>query len=148
MEMEQEQVEPIPGSDQIMLLASNTNCGEVDIRDDYLVSTKYLVRYDGTMEMYATYHLSGDTEHQIETMNDSDYCLLYNWLKNEFVEYTYQVDSCDGDDWSFTYYDEDGTELYRFSGYIYGSDLLDARIARLLVNYLYGYQEENNESSD
>lgn len=132
-------VEKITDSDQIMFEAVEKNWGEVNFAEDYWCSTSYVVYYDGTIQIFDTYNLSGE-KNLVETeMTDEDYSYFRNLLENEIIDYEYSTDACDGESWEMNYYDTEGNNIWDYHGYIYDSDLLENEVVGTLQNY----NEEN-----
>lgn len=113
-------------NDGLMFVVRNYNCGEVSDTDDYWASTTYSIYYDGTIENENEHHLSGLSKIEA-TLSDDDYKTIYKFASEESKSNKFdgiEVPACDGDGWSFTYYDTDGNETRIYSGYTYGIEEL------------------------
>lgn len=115
---------------EIMFTSKQSNWGEVYSLDDYYCYTTWDVYYDGTVEMYTFYHISGYTDKSIWELSDDEYKELTKLLNGKFQK-EYNVEACDGDNLDMTYFDKKGREIHQFSGYIYGVKALE-RIQEIL----------------
>ncbi len=108
----------------LMFSARNGNSGETCKTDDYWSYTRYEVSYDGTLTCVVSYNLSGIASESVG-LSDADYMKIYDFAYNAYVDdlYSdYKEDACDGESWSFTYYDSDEESHVLYSGYTYGND--------------------------
>lgn len=108
-----------------LFTASNDNWGETDISEDYWSSSYWTVYYDGTVEYYEVYNLSGETSHVTWELSHEDYEKLCRNLQGRFLKCDQGVDACDGEGWSMTYYGTDGEKIHNFFGYMYGIPVLE-----------------------
>ena len=108
-----------------MLSARCSNWGEESLDDDFWADTQWTVYYDGTVECYDEYNLSGATEIVTWELGDADFEALYRLLDQKFLRYKKGPDACDGTAWSMEYYDADGTQKHSFTGYTYGISVLE-----------------------
>lgn len=109
----------------LMFSAKCSNWGEVADDEDFWADTQWKVYYDGTVECFDEYHLSGAAETVTWELSDSDFETLYRLLEKKLSRYTKGTDADDGASWSMCYYDADGTEKHSFEGYIYGISSLE-----------------------
>ena len=110
-------------NDGIMFSASNGTWGLVCDAEDYWSSNRYVVYYDGTLEVTMTYHLSGSST-ITTTLSDDDYEAIYEFAYDAYENDTYEdyeEIACDGDYWSFSYYDTDEEEHELYYGYAYSN---------------------------
>lgn len=108
-----------------LFTATQTNWGLVNSQEDYWSSSYWTVYYDGTVEYYENYNLSGETSHVTWELSDEDYEKLCRNLQGRFLKCNEGVDACDGDVWSMTYYSTSGKKIHNFSGYMYGIPALE-----------------------
>lgn len=126
-------------SDQhdVMIYINNSNDGPINPAEDYFVSYNYNVYYDGTVEFNAYYNLSGLTDTASWELSDEEFDNLVEKLYEDFIECDEEVDGFDGGILTLVYYDEDGTQLYRFNDYQYGKEeflkLLDSAEKRKVL---------------
>lgn len=109
----------------LMFTAKCSNWGEVSLEEDFWADTQWEVYYDGTVECFDEYNLSGATEPVTWELSDADFETLYRLLDKKFLRYKKGTEACDGAAWSMQYYDADGTEKHSFHGYIYGISALE-----------------------
>lgn len=109
----------------LMFSAKCSNWGEVSLEEDFWADTQWMVYYDGTVECFDEYNLSGATESVTWQLSDSDFETLYRLLDKKFLQYKKGTEACDGAAWSMQYYDADGNEKHSFHGYIYGISALE-----------------------
>lgn len=121
-------LDEIPGKmDQhtVLLSASQSNNGLVSRDEDYYQSNKWKVYYDGTVEYYETYNLSGRTSTVTWELTDEQFNKLIELLQGSFFNYTEDYDSaCDGGTWHYTYYNLEGEKLHSYNGYNYSVPVL------------------------
>ncbi|MBR3832736.1 MAG: hypothetical protein IKJ73_00295 [Lachnospiraceae bacterium] len=121
-------LDEIPGKmDQhtVLLSASQSNNGLVSREEDYHQSNKWKVYYDGTVEYYETYNLSGRTSIVTWELTDEQFNKLIELLQGSFFDYTEDYDSaCDGGTWHYTYYNLEGEKLHSYNGYNYSVPVL------------------------
>ncbi len=108
-----------------MFGAKQDNWGLVNNQEDYWSSSCWTVYYDGTVEYYENFNLSGETSHVTWELSDEDYEKLCRNLQGRFLKCTEGVDACDGDAWSMTYYDIHGEKIHSFFGYMYDIPVLE-----------------------
>ncbi|MBO7450858.1 MAG: hypothetical protein J6U54_10870 [Clostridiales bacterium] len=122
--------------DGIMFNAHNGNWGLEDASQDYWVSDNYTVYYDGTMEVRVSYNLS-DSVVRLFELSDEDYKAIYAFAHDAYVNDSfsdYKEDACDGEYWSFDFYDTDGEEHELYYGYTYANESMN-EIQDILYNY-------------
>lgn len=121
-------LDDIPGKlDQhtLLLSASQSNNGCVDATSDYRQSNCWKVYYDGTVEYYVYYNLSGSTNTVTWELTDQQFEELVELLQGDFFKYDEDYESaCDGDTWHYTYYGLDGETLHSYNGYNYSVPVL------------------------
>jgi hypothetical protein len=116
----------------VLLTATGMNWGEVSDQEDYLANTSYTVYYDGTVEYYEDYNLSGKKNEDEWDMSDEDLNELYEILNGKFLKYDEDRRSAnDGEGWKIRSYDEDQTMIHEFTGYIYSNSTLK-KIVKLI----------------
>lgn len=123
----------------LMFTAKNSNWGEVSNADDYWCNTTYNIYYDGTIEVVTKYNLSGSNMIS-STVSDEKLTEIY-----EFAKYNSEVDgfanlnvnACDGESWTFDYYNFAGEKIQLYSGYTYGNVELEE-----LQEFLSGFAVE------
>ncbi len=108
-----------------LFTASQSNWGLVSNQEDYWSSSYWTVYYDGTVEYYESYNLSGETSRVTWELSDEDYERLCRNLQGKFLLCNEGVDACDGTGWSMTYHSTDGKKIHNFSGYMYGIQVLE-----------------------
>ncbi len=108
-----------------LFTASQYNWGLVNNQEDYWSSSYWTVYYDGTVEYFEWYNLSGATTHVTWELSDKEYKKLCKNLQGRFLKCDEGVDACDGTGWSMTYYSTDGKSIHNFSGYMYDIPVLE-----------------------
>lgn len=108
-----------------MFTAGKDNWGLVNSQEDYWSSSYWTVYYDGTVEYYEIYNLSGETSHVTRELSDEEFAELSKALQGRFRKCDEGVDACDGEVWSMTYYGTDGEKIHHFFGYMYGIPVLE-----------------------
>ncbi len=109
----------------VMFGAHQSNWGLNDYSTDFWSSSDWTVYYDGTVEYYENYNLSGETSHVTWELSDEDFAKLAKNLQGRFLKCDEGVDACDGDGWSMSYYSESGEKIHGFHGYMYGIPALE-----------------------
>lgn len=130
----------------IMLEVSKSMCGQVDGGLDYWKGRDYILYYNGTLEIISHYNHSGDFRAEVN-VNDEDYLKLYCFAVETYENDTFSelnIDACDGDKWSFLYYEAEGESHKLYSGYTYGEDTLE-NIQSILDSYRDGLTYVNSE---
>lgn len=121
-------LDDIPGKmDQhtVLLSASQRNNGLVSMDEDYYQSFNWKVYYDGTVEYYESYNLSGRTTTVTWELTNEQFDRLIELLQGSFFNYTEDYESaCDGDTWHYTYYNLEGEKLHSYNGYNYSVPVL------------------------
>lgn len=121
-------LDDIPGKmDQhtVLLSASQSNNGLVSQYEDYYQSNNWEVYYDGTVEYWESYNLSGRTCVVTWELTDEQFDRLIELLQGRFFNYTEDYESaCDGDTWHYTYYNLEGERLHSYNGYNYSVPVL------------------------
>jgi hypothetical protein len=125
-----------------MFSAECSNWSANFTQSDYWRNTVFTVCYDGTIEGYSEYNLSGKLGTFTEQLSDEDYDLLFDFLSDGFIHGKYDVDveACDGAGWYIKCYDTEGEILHKYDGYIYGVDAYED-----ITKMLYSYQPEFEE---
>lgn len=109
----------------ILLSASQSNNGLVSSNEDYYQSNVWSVYYDGTVEYYETYNLSGRTSVVTWELTDEQFNELVKLLQGDFFKYDEDYESaCDGDTWHYAYYNLEGEKLHSYNGYNYSVPVL------------------------
>lgn len=109
----------------ILLSASQSNNGLVSTDEDYYQYFSWDVYYDGTVEYYEIYNLSGRTRAVTWELTDEQFDRLIELLQGDFFKYDEDYESaCDGDTWHYTYYNLDGEKLHSYNGYNYSVPVL------------------------
>lgn len=109
----------------ILLSASQSNNGLVSTDEDYYQYFSWDVYYDGTVEYYEIYNLSGRTCAVTWELTDEQFDRLIELLQGDFFKYDEDYESaCDGDTWHYTYYNLDGEKLHSYNGYNYSVPVL------------------------
>ncbi len=103
-----------------MFLATMSCWGEVYALDDYIADTNWKVYYDGTVEKYSFYHISGYTEKSVWKLDEEAFLELTKLLNGKFQDEQPEVDASDGEGWSMTYFDGSGNVIHTYDGYTYG----------------------------
>ena len=120
-------IDELKENDGLMLSVKNSDWGEVSSEEDYWKYTTYDVYYDGTIIIDVEYNLSGSNIAGGQ-ITDDDYVSVYlfgiNTANNDSLS-DLEIDACDGDAWSFTFYDEDENAISLYSGYTYGETQLE-----------------------
>jgi hypothetical protein len=84
--------------------------GLVSGRDDYWEGSGFTVYYDGTIEGFTSYNLSGEFT-STAPLEKEDYFTIYefcrNWMLSD-MNGVYDYGGCEQDSYSFNFYDEDG----------------------------------------
>ncbi len=79
-------------------------------QDDYWEGSGFTVYYDGTIEGYTSYNLSGAFTSSA-TLEKEDYITIYefcrNWMQSD-MNGAYDYGGCEQDSYSFDFYDEEG----------------------------------------
>ena len=71
----------------VMLTATSMNWGLVNDQEDYLANKSYTVYYDGAVEYYENYNLSGKKNEDEWEMSDEDINELFKILNGKFLKY-------------------------------------------------------------
>lgn len=100
---------------------------------DYWVATMYTVQYNGTVEKYSTYNLSGQTDTIHSELTIKQYKRLRELLDGDFQSYSCDTNGCDGNAWYIDYYDINEESIHDFFGYVYGHKALE-EITDILCN--------------
>ncbi len=109
----------------ILLSASQSNNGLVSSDEDYYQSNVWSVYYDGTVEYYEIYNLSGRTSVVTWELTDEQFNELVKLLEGDFFKYDEDYESaCDGDTWHYSYYNLEGEKLHSYNGYNYSVPVL------------------------
>lgn len=109
----------------LLLSASQSNNGLVSIDEDYYVSNNWSVYYDGVVEYYECYNLSGRTNVVTWELTDKQFDELVELLQGDFFKYDEDYESaCDGDTWHYAYYNLEGEKLHSYNGYNYSVPVL------------------------
>lgn len=135
----------LKSGDTLMFSARNGNWGEVCTTDDYWQSTNYEVYYDGTIKCIKSYNLSGLSV-GTTTLSDKDYKKIYDFAYDAYTNDSfsdYSEDGCDGENWSFVYYDSDENAHDLYSGYAYGNDDMTT-----IEDILESYQDDMEFTDD
>ena len=112
-----------PVSDhRIMLEASCMNWGLVDPSSDYWDSSNWTVYYDGTVEYFTCYNLSGESEPVSWQLSRKDMDWLYRALVWDFRRCPENYNAADGSGWRITWYDEQKNVVHVYNGYIFPED--------------------------
>lgn len=125
-----------------MFEAKMSSWGEVSSVDDYHAYTNWVVYYDGTVEKYSFYHISGYTDKSVWKMSDAEFAELTELLTGKFQKKQKEVDASDGDGWSMTYFDEAGNPIYSYDGYIYGLETME------LIEEIIDYQADKEVTQE
>lgn len=109
----------------VLLYASRSNNGLVNRYEDYYQSVCWTVYYDGTVEYYENYNLSGRTSTVTWELTDDEFDRLIELLQGDFFDYSEDYKSaCDGDTWHYTYCNLEGEKLHSYNGYNYSVPVL------------------------
>ncbi len=108
-----------------MFVATQQCWGEVSSMDDYWDNTTWVIYYDGTVESYSLYNISGYTDKSIWKLSDEEFIQLTELLNGQFQKKQKIVDACDGDGWEMKYFDEAGELIHSYDGYIYGLKVME-----------------------
>lgn len=106
----------------VMIYIRNSYDGPVNHSEDYLSSYCYNVYFDGTVEFYGCYNLSGKTDTVSWELSDEEFDNLVARLYEDFIECDEVVCGFDGGLLTLIYYDEEGNKLYKFYDYVYGKE--------------------------
>lgn len=118
------------------MLKVTLDCGgEYASDEEILLSTCYLIRYDGTIQIVDEYNLKGSVEKGQVTLSDEDYEMLIRFLDKTFKGNKFErVDALDGPSYEFEYFDTTGQKVEKFITYIYEKHPL-AVVTSLLTKY-------------
>ena len=106
----------------VMLEINSSNWGCNDSSYDYFCGSYWTVYYDGTVEFYNEYNLSGSTDNASWTLEQEELDKLYQLADGKFKRYKEDYDSAsDGTGWYMIFYDETGEVEHQFDGYIYSN---------------------------
>lgn len=117
----------------IMLEAHAKNWDVVSDEEDYHASSFYQLTYQGDLSYHENYHKTGKRNERRTRISPEDLQTIRKLLENQ-VQTEVNYDAVDGTGWKFTFYDEDGEEIYSYHGYIY--DTHKEEIIELLEQYL------------
>lgn len=126
-----------------LFTACEDNWGLTNNAEDYWSSSYWIVYYDGTVEYYEKYNLSGETSHVTWELSDEEFEKLGKNLQGRFLKCNEGVDACDGTVWSMTYYGTGGDKIHHFFGYMYGIPALEE-----IVEILDSDERENVKKGD
>ena len=109
----------------VLFSASQNNNSLVGNHEDLYQSYNWTVYYDGSVEYYENYNLSGRTSTVTWELTDNQYERLMELLRGKLLSYDDNYDSsCQGDVWHYTYYGLDGTKIHSFNGYNHSASVL------------------------
>ncbi|MBO5390157.1 MAG: hypothetical protein J6A59_18845 [Lachnospiraceae bacterium] len=109
----------------VLFSASQNNNSLVGNHEDLYQSYNWTVYYDGSVEYYENYNLSGRTSTVTWELTDNQYERLMELLQGKLLSYDDNYDSaCQGDVWHYTYYGFDGTKIHSFNGYNHSASVL------------------------
>jgi len=108
-----------------MFSASIDNWGLTDASEDYWSSSYWRVYYDGIVEYYEKYNLSGETTHVTWELSDEEFSELSDIFRGRFREVDEGTSAEDGEVWSMTYYGKNEEKIHHFFGYIYNITVLE-----------------------
>lgn len=106
----------------VMMTAQRMNYGEVDRSEDHWESDFWTVYYDGAVEFYEQYYISGAINQQSWTLSEADFNEVFRILSTEMDVKDDYSSASDGEAWRIVYYDDDQKELETYNGYIYNHD--------------------------
>lgn len=98
------------------------NWGLVDPSSDYWDSSNWTVYYDGTVEYFTCYNLSGESEPVSWQLSRKDMDWLYRALAWNFRRCPENYNAADGSGWRITWYDEQKNVVHAYNGYIFPED--------------------------
>ena len=114
-----------PNFHTVLFSASQNNNSLIGNHEDLYQSYNWTVYYDGSVEYYENYNLSGRTSTVTWELTDNQYERLMELLQGELLNYNDNYDSaCEGDVWHYTYYGLDGVEIHSFDGYNHSASVL------------------------
>ena len=110
---------------KLMFKMESESWGEEDGSSDYIGGSYWTVYYDGTVEFYNEYNLSGSGDEESWELSQEERNDLYGILVGDFTKYTEDYNASDGTGWHMTSYDEKGKIMHQFDGYIYDNEVLN-----------------------
>lgn len=109
----------------VLFSASQNNNSLVGNHEDLYQSCNWTVYYDGSVEYYENYNLSGRTSTVTWELTDNQYERLMELLQGKLLSYDDNYDlACQGDVWHYTYYGFDGIKIHSFNGYNHSASVL------------------------
>lgn len=84
--------------------------GPIDV--EYCTDTYRNIYYDGNVELYSIYTLSGVKDKSSYTLSQNELNELYGTLNGKFRRCKDIPHDLDSDYWYFTFYDENGEEVH------------------------------------
>ncbi len=94
----------------------------IDYSTDNICGLEYVISYDKTIEYYELYTLSGRKLISSDKMSDYEFKRILEFClvaKRDDPYKDYSEDVCDGETWTFVFYDGDGESILIYDGYIY-----------------------------
>lgn len=115
-------IEDLKTYDGPMLVITSTIQGPIPVEEERDHSV--VIYYDGTVN-----YLDASPNECLGALNDEDYMTVYNFcidtVRNDtFADYYEEV--CDGQTYSFVFYDIDGNQHVLYDGYMYENAELNA----------------------
>ena len=115
-------IEELKNNDGPMLVITSTIQGPIPVEEERDHSV--VLFYDGTVNYY-----DASPNECLGALQDEEYMTIYNFcietVRNDtFADY--YEDVCDGQTYSFVFYDEEGVQHVLYDGYIYESAELNA----------------------
>lgn len=106
-------------TNNIMFYAKEENWSCINYSEDEWLYTSWTVYYNGTVEKYDMFNLSGEKNKITYTLSDKSFKKMIKLLNRKFKSIDKGSSAYDGTGWTMIYYSMDNTELHKFEGYIY-----------------------------
>ncbi len=106
-------------ANNIMFYAKKENWNCINYSEDEWLYTSWIVYYDGIVEKFDMFNLSGEKNKITYTLSDKSLKKMIKLLNRKFKSIDKGSSACDGTGWTMIYYSMDNTQIHSFEGYIY-----------------------------